>query len=64
MALLKHSKIERLPEITKQIIPIKPEALLDPDAPLAKKSARPDILAKLIELEQEIIAKAKAQKVI
>jgi hypothetical protein len=37
---------------------------IDPNAPLGKKSCKPEILAKLAQLEQEIIARAKAQGVI
>lgn len=37
---------------------------VDPHAPLDKKSNRPEVLAQLARLEEEILARAKAQGLI
>ena len=69
MACLKHipfesGEVAEVPDSTAPYFRPKPAKPIDPNEPLGKKSNRPDILAKLAQIEQEIMAKAKAQGVI
>lgn len=69
MACLKHIPLEEgelleVPEISSNYLRLKSTKSIDPHEPLTKKSDRPDILEKLVQIEQEIIAKAKARGII
>jgi len=69
MACLKHipyenGEVEEVPEITAPYLRPKSANFIDPNEPLDKKSKRSDILAKLAQIEQEVIARAKAHGVI
>lgn len=69
MACQKHIPFENAEllealEISGNFIRLKSTKNIDPNEPLGKKSSRPDILAKLAQIEQEVIAKAKARGII
>jgi len=64
MACLKHIPVRKEDVIEMPHSTITAHKKPDLNEPLGKKSERPDILAKLVQIEQDIIAKARAQGII